>query len=107
MYKKIILVISFYFPLMVCAGGWTDYRDITKIGVKADSASGFYFTLSGGPNPDNCSLTDYYFIRSEAPMMKEMYALVLAAKKSGTKITAQLEGCDNGRPKVISIMEAQ
>ena len=87
------------------AGGWTGFKDLSLVGVRGDSASGFYFKLSEMPNPDACGLIDHYYVRSTNPMMKEMYSLVLAAKKSGTQITAQLEGCDNGRPKVISVID--
>lgn len=106
MFRKIILIVGGVFSLSVQAGGWTGHKDVVKIGVRGDTSAGFYFMLEGTPdNPDSCGLTDHYFIRNTNPMIKEMYSLVLAAKKSGVKITAKLDGCDNGRPKVISIIE--
>lgn len=87
------------------AEGWTGYREVLMVGVRSDSAAGFYFKLSEMHNPDNCGLIDHYFVRSSNSMMREMCSLVLAAKKSGARITAKLDGCDNGRPRVVIVAE--
>jgi hypothetical protein len=105
MYKGLACIVLLGFSVVVNAGGWTGFKDVSLVGVRGDSASGFYFKLSEMANPDNCGLIDHYFVRSTNPMMKEMYSLLLAAKKSGTQISAQLDGCDNGRPKVISVID--
>ena len=85
---------------------WTGALDVTKVGVRGDGTPGFYFLLSGTPkNPDECGLVDHYFVRATNEMYKEMFSLVLAAKKSASQITVYLDGCDNGRPKVTSVVE--
>ncbi|KAF7781457.1 hypothetical protein PRUB_b0680 [Pseudoalteromonas rubra] len=39
-------------------------------------------------------------------MYDEMFSLILAAKKSGSEISVKVNGCDNGRPKVIWVSES-
>jgi len=106
MYKNMsYAVMLMLLSAAVNAEGWSGYRDVLRVGVRSDSASGFYFVLSEMKNPDGCGMADHYFVGSSNPMMREMFSLVLAAKKSGSKIDAKISGCDNGRPKAIFVVD--
>lgn len=105
MYRKVVGVVMLMVSMAASADGWSGYRDVLTVGVRGDSSAGFYFALSEMRNPDNCSLADHYFVRSSNPMMREMYSLVLAAKKSGAKINTKIDGCDNGRPRAIIVVD--
>lgn len=104
--KSIFFVCLILFSSSVLASGWTGMRDVERIGVRGDAAAGFYFNLSGAfRNPGNCQLTDHYYVRNTNPMYREMFSLILAAKKSNSQINVKVDGCDYGRPKVVWVVE--
>lgn len=56
--------------------------------------SGFYFkTVEALENPDSCSGTAWYHLKSSSTYSKEMFSLLLAAHMSGRKVNFYLAGC--------------
>ncbi|WP_010380219.1 hypothetical protein [Pseudoalteromonas rubra] len=104
---KIRLLFALFLPVMANASDWSAVEKVTSIGIRADGTQGIVLRLeSKAHNPSNCSLEDHYFIRNTNPMYDEMFSLILAAKKSGSEISVKVNGCDNGRPKVIWVSES-
>ncbi|MEY4589096.1 MAG: hypothetical protein RL497_1172 [Pseudomonadota bacterium] len=51
-------------------------------------------------DPDKCGRTDWYILRNDHPLYKEMYAVVLAAHMANKPVHFYLEGCVQGIPSI-------
>ncbi len=97
----ILLVLS----IPSIAGQWTDARKVKKLYPHGDSA-GLYVQLDASTvNPDTCGNVDWYFISKNNSMQGQVFALLLAAKKTGSDIKLYIDGCGQGRPAIVAAIE--
>ncbi len=106
MFKKLILLfVVLGLPSLSIAQNWTGHYKIKKLYPHGDS-KGIYVQLeSASINPDNCGNTDWYFLGPDNSMQKEIYSLLLAAKKSQSPVTMYIQGCAQGRPAIMAAIE--
>ncbi len=75
-------------------------RTIEQLHV--NTTGGVYFkTYESMPDPDACTYASLYRVPGSATFAKEVYALLLAARSAGTKVTFFIDGCEGTYPKVI------
>ncbi len=64
--------------------------------IHVNSTSGIYFKTSEAMvNPETCTQDAWYHVARNSSYEKEIYAMLLAAQTSGTKIRFYLDGCEN------------
>lgn len=103
---KKYLLLTLFLSNSIAASSWTGWRDVEEVSIRADSAPAIVFLLSGDfHNPDNCRITDSYYVRSTNAMYREIFSLLLAAKKSNSQVRIKVEGCEANRPGVVWIKE--
>ncbi|MEQ1558252.1 MAG: hypothetical protein ABL933_04850 [Methyloglobulus sp.] len=55
-------------------------------------------------NPDGCPLvTNGYIIKETDPVHKTSYDMLIAAKVNNRQVAFVLDGCFEGRPRIISV----
>lgn len=92
----------------VFANPWTGHKQVLKLYPHGPS-KGIFVSLEGSSiNPGNCPQTDWYFLGPDNHMQKEIFSLLLAAKKSRSPVSMYIDTtntCPEGRPSILAVVE--
>ena len=101
---RLRLTLLFFLALTssASAAGWSAQQPVTEFYIQGSEVLVKQAVVA---NPDSCSSASYYRLLSTHPIYKDIYALILAARVSGSPVYLYLAGCDsNGRPTIQNVI---
>ena len=89
--KYLIPIFTVFMSFAVSAGGRTNWAVPTQIDVERGSGIMVYGEFG---NPNQCSVSNRFYIKIEHPQYDKIYSAVLAAFSSGDKIRVYSHACE-------------
>ena len=97
--KKSCLLLLFLIALNTQAASYSDVSKVKGMTIGTTAARVVLESMKSGVE-SQCSDQKYYSLDLSN---KEMFSSILMAKASGTKLSFQLNGCANNRPKISHV----
>jgi len=95
----LLLAASILYSHSSFAGGWGSREELTNV-YPSTGINGIYIAQTTMTDPDQCGLQDFYILEKTHTLFDEIYAMVLAARVSGTPMQFHVSGCVNQRPVI-------
>lgn len=100
--KALLLALIALSMPMSYATGTTPPSTVNRLFLY-EGHTGILVNISGMMDPDACGRQDWFILPNSYNRYKEAYAMLLAAKVSGQRITIVISGCYEGMPQIRHI----